>query len=78
MEDKKFWMDIGVKLGQSLECSRNVEQKLEKFIENEHKHVVDKVDLIDEKVNKIVTKVAWIVGTIGGAVVIADILLRVL
>lgn len=78
MEDKQFWMDIGVKLGQSLECSKNVEEKLDHFIGNDHKHVVKKVDTIDVKLNKVVAKVAWIVGSIAGAFTIANILIRVL
>lgn len=76
--DKKFWMDIGVKLGQSLECSQNVEQKLTKFIENEHAHLVDKLDSVDKKVNKIATKTAWVVGAISTLTVGIHILIRVL
>jgi len=78
MEDKKFWMDIGVKLGRSLECSQKVEQKLNKFIDNEHKHMAEKVDIIDEKVNKIAVKVAWIAGAFFVLTIVVNILIRIL
>jgi len=55
-EKEKFWLEIGLKLGQAME----LKDRFERFIDNDFRH-------LERKVDKISWKVALIVGGVTGA-----------
>ncbi len=71
MEDKQFWIQLGQDFGETKQLSISTCKALEKFIGNDFKH-------LDEKVDKLGVKVAWIVGAISALTLIGNVLLRVL
>jgi hypothetical protein len=62
-DDRAFWTNLGIQIGQTLECSKQVKEQLDTFINNEFAHLQAKVD-------EVVKKVAYIVG-VGAALWIA-------
>ena len=71
MEDKKFWIQLGQDFGETKQLSKSTNKRLEDFIGNDFKH-------LDEKVDSLKTKVAWIVGIISALTFVGNVLLRVL
>jgi len=71
MEEKQFWIQLGQDFGETKQLSQDTSIKLEKFITNDFKH-------LDEKVDKLGVKVAWIVGIISALTLVGNALIRVL
>lgn len=71
MEDKKFWIQLGQDFGETKQLSKSTNKRLENFISNDFKH-------LEEKVDGLVTKVAWVVGVISALTLVGNVLLRVL
>ncbi len=71
MEDKQFWIKLGQDFGETKQLSISTSEALGKFIGNDFKH-------LDEKVDRLGVKVAWIVGIISALTLVGNTLLRVL
>lgn len=69
--NKEFWVQLGMDLGKSIESSQRTEGKLDRFISNDFKHLSNKVD-------KIATKVAVIMGVIGFVWILVQIGLKII
>lgn len=71
MENQKFWIQLGKDLGEAKQLSKTTNERLEKFIDNDF-------HALEEKVGKLSTKVAWVVGIISALTLVGNALLRVL
>lgn len=69
-DNKDFWLEIGIKLGQVL----SMKEDFEHFKDNDFVHLRGVVDCLVKKVTKISVKVAWIVGLISGASLLVHVL----
>ena len=75
--DKAFWVKLGIDFGATKQLAKDTNAKIDKFISNDFLHMNEKVDSIDNKVNKVVTKVAVIFAVGTALIIIANILVRI-
>ena len=75
--DKAFWVQLGVDFGATKQLAKDTNKALEKFIINDFAHMSEKVDSIDNRLNKVITKVAVIFALGTALIITANILIRI-
>ena len=61
---KEFWIGLGREIGESKECAKALADKIEKFMANDHAHLVADVKELRGDFHKLALKIAYIVGGI--------------
>jgi hypothetical protein len=62
--DREFWVQLGKEIGQNLECNKALGEQFRSFLTNDHAHLADKVGEVEDKVDKLAMRIAYIVGGI--------------
>ena len=63
-ESKEFWIGLGKEIGESKECAKRIDEKLDKFMTNDHVHLCADVKELEGKIDKLALRIAYIVGGI--------------
>ena len=63
-ESKEFWIGLGKEIGESKECTKRIDEKLNKFMNNDHVHLCADVKELEGKIDKLALRIAYIVGGI--------------
>jgi len=75
--DKAFWVKLGIDFGATKQLSKDTNKKLDRFISNDFSHLDEKVDTLDNKVDKVTTKVAIIFSVGTALIIVANILVKI-
>ena len=61
---KEFWIGLGKEIGETKACTASLNEKLDKFMTNDHAHLCAEVKEVDAKLDKLAVRIAYIVGGI--------------
>ena len=75
---KEFWIALGKEMGETKACGVALNEKFDKFLHNDHVHLVSDVEKLDGKIDKLAIRIAYIVGGIMAIEFIVQIGVRLL
>lgn len=77
-DNKEFWIGLGKEMGETKACAQEVGKKVDTLLSNHIPHLEQNIKELDEKLDKLAIRIAYIVGGIMALEFIVQVGVRLL